>query len=367
MEPSPGDALGQGSSIDLRQAAEAALGRRIASATLTARTPIDYDPYLPGRHVERVTGIAASVDGAHLPWTAVIKRTTGPGLRAARRELAAYRLGIAASEPTTGLRGPVLLASDDGDQYVELWLEDLRDAHGGRWPVSRFGLAARHIASWDARSRTTPMPAGFDSEDAWAERHGQPTRTADALHLLSSYRTPAARETMGRLGDPGFRRTEALIGSTSRRIASLAAFPQSPLHHDLVRSNLFALSSSSTAAIDWENVGRGPLGVDLATLVIGSVRRGEAESDHLEEIERQVLTGYLDGLRESGIDAERDVRLAYRLALGLRWHVVLGTIGAALDPTMTGMRGSRPGESRTEGLRHMMAVARHILDAGDVA
>jgi hypothetical protein len=30
---------------------------------------------------------------------------------------------------------------------------------------------------------------------------------------------------------------------------------------------------------------------------------------------------------------------------------------------MTRIRGSRPRESRDEGLRHLLAVARHLLDA----
>jgi hypothetical protein len=47
-----------------------------------------------------------------------------------------------------------------------------------------------------------------------------------------------------------------------------------------VRSNLFALSDTSTVGINWENVGRGPLGVDLVPLVLGSVRRGEAAAHH---------------------------------------------------------------------------------------
>ncbi len=80
---------------------------------------------------------------------------------------------------------------------------------------------------------------------------------------------------MAQLDDDGFERTQAMITSTDARVESLAEFPQSLLHHDLVRSNLFALKGAHTAAIDWENIGPGPLGVDLAPLVVGSVRRGE--------------------------------------------------------------------------------------------
>jgi hypothetical protein len=206
---------------------------------------------------------------------------------------------------------------------------------------------------------------GFDSEDAWAERHGQPDRLSGAVDTLQRLRAlPAAEELMASFGDDGFERTESMIRSTPFRIERLKEFPQTLLHHDLVRSNLIAVSESTTAAIDWENVGRGPLGVDLAPLVVGSVRRGEASADELPVLEEIVLSSYEDALSDRG-GISADVRPAYQLALGLRWHVVLGTIQAWADPVMVGMRGGRPDESRTESLRHLIALSRHLLDAAD--
>ncbi len=350
--------------IDPVAVAEAALGRDVATATVISRTPINYDPYLPGRTVERIAGMADGDDGDRFAWSAVVKRTSGVDLRAARRELAAYRDGVADAGPRTGLRAPALLGWDAGPHHVELWLEALQDDHGGLWPTARFGAAARHIAAWDAQSNATSLPAGFDSEDAWAERHGQPHRVGEAIAELDELRrTSGSSEIAAVLHDPGLRRVHELIASTPARIDRLATFDQVPLHHDLVRSNLFALGGTSTAAIDWENVGRGPFGVDLAPLVVGSVRRGEASAEQLSAIERAVLADYVAGLRHARINREADVRAAYRLAVGLRWHVVLGTIGAWLDPTVLGMRGSRRDESRAEGLRHLVAVSRHILAA----
>jgi len=340
------------------------LGGGVRAARIRSRDVVEYDPYLSGREVERVGGVAEADDGARTAWTAFVKRTRGPGLRAARRELAAYRIGIADPDLGHGLRAPALLAADEGPEHVEIWLEELRDEHAGEWPIERFGVAARHIAAFDAWAATRPLPDDFDSEDAWAERHGQPQRVHEALAELDRHRhADGAASVMEVVDDDAFGRTESLIASTDERIARLATYPQTPLHHDLVRSNLFALADGSTAAIDWENVGHGPLGVDLAPLVVGSVRRGEATGDDLPQLERLVLDHYVEGLRESGIGGDDDVRAAYRLALGLRWHVVIGSIQTALDPSITRIRGSRPGESREEGLRHLLAVARHLLDA----
>jgi hypothetical protein len=337
----------------------------VVTARVTARLAIAYDPYLAGRVVERVTGVAETMDRESVAWTAIVKRTEGAGLRAGRRELAAYRDGIASSAAVHGLRAPKLLAFDEDDDEVEIWLEAVRDEYNGVWPASQFAVAGRHIAAWDARAASLELPPGFDSEDAWAERHGQPHRVGEVLAELDVLAAaPSADEAGALLGDPGFARTRELIASTESRIERLATFPQTPLHHDLVRSNLFAVDDSSTVAIDWENVGRGPLGVDLAPLVVGSVRRGEASSDQIAEIESLVIAGYLEGLRDAGVHADREVDEAYRLAVGLRWHVVLGTIRACLDPSQA-LRGSRPDEPQTESLRHLVAVARHILDVAD--
>ena len=351
--------------MDAIVVARAALGQPLRNATVMARESIAYDPYLARRDVDRVIGVADLTDGSPAEWRAIVKRTGGPGLRAARLELAAYRAGLADRNTVHALRAPNLFAWVDSDDRIEIWLEEVDDAFGGEWPLERFGLAARHIAAFDAWAAERPLAVEFDSEDAWAERHGQPERVAEKLNELDALRcVPGATQVMGAMDDAGFGRTEALIASTQQRIEHLATFPQTPLHHDLVRSNLFALDDGSTVAIDWENVGRGPLGVDLAPLVVGSVRRGEASSDDLEGLEQLVLAGYLAGLHDAGIQRDDEVRAAYRLALGLRWHVVIGAIGTALDPAITRIRGSRPDKPRAEGLRHLLAVARHILKAG---
>ena len=354
--------------IDPAVAAGAALRRPVRSAEVARWTPIEYDPFVAGRAIWRVVGSAVLARGERVPWRAIVKRTEGAAHRAAARELDAYQTGIADAHPPSGLRAPGLLAWREAGDTVEIWLEHLVDEHDGRWPLERFGTAARHIALADVRAGQLDVPAGFDSEDAWAERHGQPERIPDALDRLSAVRGHAAAEALAVLiDDPGYRRTETLIVSTPARLARLAALPPTLLHHDLVRSNLFALGPDSTAAIDWENVGRGPLGVDLAPLVSGSVRRGEASADDLGTLERIVLDGYLSGLRRGGRqhDVEATVPRAYRLAIGLRWHVVLGALEAWLDPTSWGMRGSRRDEPRAEALRHLVELTRYILRTAD--
>jgi len=343
--------------MDLSVVAERALRRSVAAALVTDRKTVEYDPYLAGREVDQVRGLATTPAGETLEWSAIVKVTTGPGIRAARRELTAYRSGLAAAHQRSALRGPDLLGWVEEPDRIELWLEQLVDEHAGVWTPERFAIAAEHIGRWDAIAKE--VPAGFDSGDGWAEQHGQPHRLDEALAELDALHGKPPVPELDLLGPDWYDATRALIASTPERIARLATYPQTLMHHDLVRSNLFALSPGCTVAIDWEYVDRGPLGVDLAPLVIGSVRRGEASADDLPAIEAGVLTGY-----ERGLATGDDIRTPYRLAVGLRWHVVLGTIRAALDPTSSGMRGSRRTEPRAEALHHLLGVSRHILTLG---
>jgi hypothetical protein len=356
-----------GDLVDLAAVAAAALGRPVVAAEIVRREPLDYDPFVGGRSVERVTGravVGGATPAAPVSWAAIVKRTRGDDLAAARRELRAYQEGIA-RRTGPGMAAPALLGAEDGEAGVALWLEEVRDEFGGVWPIERFAIAASDMASWDAAMRAVRADGPW-LEQAWAERHGQPNRIGEVLAMLSAIGArPEAAAAALAIGDPGLRRTASMISSTPERIRRLRAFPSSLLHHDLVRSNLFAVPNGRTVAIDWEVIGPGPLGVDLAPLVGGSVRRGEASADDMQELERVVLAAYISTLSTMGIREAAAVRAAYRLALGLRWHVVLGTLTAFLDRAVTGIRGSRPTEPRHEALRHMAILSRHLLDASE--
>ena len=76
---------------------------------------------------------------------------------------------------------------------------------------------------------------------------------------------------------------------------TLSALPQTICHHDASHANLF-LTGDEVVAIDWEGVGWGAAGADLATLVVGTMRRGDFDA--------------------------APPRLGYAAAVGLRWPIV---------------------------------------------
>ena len=168
--------------VDLAAIAAAALRRPVASAEIVRREPLAYDPFVGGRSVERVTGravVGGSSTDARVAWTAIVKRTRGKDLVAARREHWAYTQGIAGSSGP-GMAAPALLGSEDGDDGVALWLEEVHDEHGGAWPLERFATAAADIAAWDVAdarcagggvvARARPGPSATGSRIAWTRR-----------------------------------------------------------------------------------------------------------------------------------------------------------------------------------------------------
>src|SRR5215210_4584431 len=108
-----------------------------------------------------------------VPWSAVVKVVHAPEhaasqrrCRYARRELLAYTSGLLDDLPG-GLAAPRLLGVDErpGDVWL-LWLEDVTDTAGRRWPLERYALAARHLGGFNGAYLTSrPMP-----DQSWLSR-----------------------------------------------------------------------------------------------------------------------------------------------------------------------------------------------------
>jgi hypothetical protein len=82
-----------------------------------------------------------------------------------------------------------------------------------------------------------------------------------------------------------------------------------------------------TVAVDWEQVGPGPIGADAATLVFGTLRRCEFDAERAPELDRVVFDGYVDGLRDAGWTGPVDhVRLGFAAAVALRWGFLAGAL-----------------------------------------
>ncbi|YCQ21390.1 hypothetical protein M1D93_04485 [Arthrobacter sp. Z1-9] len=87
-----------------------------------------------------------------------------------------------------------------------------------------------------------------------------------------------------------------------RRLDFLESLPQTLCHLDAYRGNLFSrrdpAGQEQTVAIDWAFVGHAAHGEELASLVAASVAMGHIEPQHMKELEKTALEGYMDGLND---------------------------------------------------------------------
>jgi hypothetical protein len=260
--------------------------------------------------VYRVAG-AARDDGVTKPWSLVLKVLRDPTHGSASsgapadgwdREVQVYRSGLLDDLPG-GLVAARCYGIEERPGAAWLWLEDVADEIGPHWPIARFALAARHLGRLSGRYLTErPLP-----DHPWLLLHGLlPSRAAVVAGFWDDFARvrddPLARRIWpGNLGDRALR----LWYERDRMMAAIEHLPQSFVHGDADRRNLFARRSAAgeeeTVAIDWALAGLLPLGAELPLLVTASVLWAqEVGPDDLAELADSCLAGYVAGLADVG-------------------------------------------------------------------
>jgi len=287
-----------------------ALENPFAVPTAWQWSPIAYKRYLSARTLARVDGTADTGRGGVLaPWSVVVKIFQPPTDCADsatedgswEREVLAYRSGLLADLPGALVAPRVLDIHTDDSGNRWLWLEHITDMYGV-WPRQHYGVAARHLGYFNGTymtSRQLPEYSWLDRD--WAKSLSDPAVQVEAIDGLLSH--PLAREAFDR---PLAGRARALLEDQPHFLRILSELPQTLCHHDAARANLFARLANNdgmeteTVAIDWEGIGPGTVGADLATLVFGTMRRCEFPSSEAAALDQLAFEGYLHGLRDSG-------------------------------------------------------------------
>jgi hypothetical protein len=301
---------------------------------------LPYQSFLADRTLARFTG-SALIDGYHaVPWSSILKlfrrpALSQPGERASgAREILAYRSSLLADLPGL-LRAPRILGIDEeAGGAAWLWLEEVSDLYAHRWPLEQYGLAARHLGVFNGAyltSRPLPTDAWLNAwlDRHWAEHHAELDRTPQAWADLQ--RLTQLPQVQRVLGATIASRTAQLLEDQARFVRTLSLLPQTLCHHDAALANLFARhrpdGQLETVAVDWENMGLGSVGAEIATLVFGTMRRCEFDAERAMELDQVVFTGYVAGLREAGWQGHVErVRLGYTAAVALRWTLLARTL-----------------------------------------
>jgi hypothetical protein len=363
----------------LRHVVRRALQQDTAELLTRQGTPIAYDMYLPGRLVARFGGLA-TVENVSVPWSVVLKQTWAPeaerepraeSWRRASRELHAYRSGLLDSIPGS-LRAPRALAATNGeDGTIALWLEDVSEDIGPDWPLDQYGRAARHLGQFNgAYLAEHPLPSFPWLSPSWAELHSAVTEIPEALPRITALASVA--RVQHAFPVPIRDLAPRLLNDAPMFIRLLSRLPQTLCHHDASRANLFARRDTAgtleTIAIDWELLGPGALGAEIAPLVFGTIRRGDFSATHVADLDREVFGNYVLGLRDAGWRGDEElVRLGYTAAVALRWFQLDGTLRALTDDAAAARRGRAPSESDSRALDEFIQLSLYLLARADEA
>ncbi len=287
--------------------------------------------------VYRFSGSALDHE-SHLDWSIILKvvGTTAEQddpthSRYWKREIMAYQSEQLTKLPD-GFTSPRFLGSRRfSEKIAGIWMEDVRDEVGSKWPIERYGVVARHLGrfngayltdrelpSWSWLFRDWPRALVTDNATPGAERF---RRTLEEPHVRAWF------------ADGDAKRALILWEERQRYFDLLDRLPQTLLHRDAFRRNLFirhdAEGSEEIVAVDWAYVGIGAIGEDIVPLVHGSLAFSEVAVGEARKLESICIEGYLNGLSDAGWHGNpRLVRLGY--AAGSAICFGIGYVG--LDP-----------------------------------
>jgi hypothetical protein len=333
--------------------------------------------------VYRFTGSGCD-RGETIPWSLILKivrfapdRDDPADCAYWKREVLAYQSGLVDDLPG-GLAAPRCfgVVEQPGGQFW-LWLEEVRDDIGPRWPLEHYGVVARHLGQFNGAyvmGKAIPCEPWLSRD--WLRVHFSATRPGVASGiarlreafqrpLVHSVYPPSIAESVFRL----WTQRDALLDALDR-------LPQTFCHMDAFRRNLFARQSADgrgqTVAIDWSYVGTGAIGEEIGALVGMSLlwEFQEIGWDRAPELDRIVFDGYLEGLREAGWRGDpRLARSGYTVASALRCGVVYTwwVVSVLLDEDECARWAQIMGCPMQEFVDHLAEWIRFSVTLGDEA
>ena len=331
--------------------------------------------------VHRLTG-AARVGGETLPWPLILKvlaRPAGSADAAGRavagwnREVLTFRSGLLDDLPP-GLAAPRCFAIEERPEAIWLWLEDVAETVGPRWPLARFALAARHLGQFNGRYLAgRPLP-----DQPWLSRavlRGRAERNAAFWAGQAPVRDQALLDRF--FPSDLLDRARRVWDERHALLDALDRLPQTLVHGDADRRNLFArrgpAGEDETVAIDWAWTGVAAAGEELVNLVAASAIWFQVEERDLPALAEACLAGYGAGLAAAGWRGEaRLPRVGFAVGTALRY----GPFGPftimlrhpEMAPAMARATGHDP-EALADRMAAVQRFAFDQLDAvhGDIA
>jgi hypothetical protein len=240
------------------------------------------------------------------------------------REVRAYQSGFLDDLPGN-LAAPrcFAIAERDTDEFW-IWLQDLQDSIGDKWPPQRYGLAARHLGQFNGTYLAgRPLPAYDWFSKEWLRNFMTPYGA-----LIERLQQPPLPPLLRRACPPDL--IPGLIRfwrERERFLHALEQLPQTVCHLDAFRRNLFACDdphgAAKTVLIDWAFTGIGAIGEELAPLIVMYRAEQSRSAEQGLDIAELAFQGYQEGLDDVGWRGDpRFVQLGFLIAASLRYGLM---------------------------------------------
>jgi hypothetical protein len=301
-----------------------------------------------GTRLYRDTGTAT---GRHRPahWTMIIKVLTLDQLSFQsistdqgswdywKREWHVYQ-----SRWQQQLAGPLLaprclatgdLLAETDEELAWIAMDDLAAMDYRPWPHGRFRDVARQLGIFNGEYLAgRPLPT-----DPWLSQDWLSGWTEEAKPLIDLLPIASSHPVAGKIFTTAL--IKDLIQQWEQRdelYQALDQLPRTLCHNDVFPRNLFgggAGQPDHSLAIDWAFCGPAPVGQELTALVGASQAFFESRPERWDDLERDCLEGYAEGLREAGWHGSDEILLGYLLSTALRFG--LGALPPTLGLTLT--------------------------------
>lgn len=231
-----------------------------------------------------------------------------------KRELFLYQSALHQSLPESLVAPRCFAVTELPGNMALLWLEDIKDAHGGSWSLEHYALTARHLGRLNgqdgAQHLSSPYPwLGDNLTNQWLAQF-QPAWESlpwDDPRVLARY--------------PAGNAFQRMLFDHEHFKAQLDGLPRALCHGDTYPTNFMSRSpvtgSVQTVALDWALANVGPLGDDLGQFVFGAL----ANLPHINPsiLIDTLFESYLAGLRDSGCQLDSQlVRFGFTTVAALR-------------------------------------------------
>lgn len=288
-----------------------------------------------------------------------------------KREALAYQEDLLADLPGQLAAPRCFAVHHISETEIWMWLQAITVEASIDWPLSRYGVAARHLGQFNGALIGHESLSSFD----WLSRGRIEEWLAEAQIVIPNLSDFLEHHHVKAwLPEDIAERTKQLWSCRQQLLDKMLKLPRTLCHHDAFRRNLIAATDQSnqdiTIAIDWAVLGSGAIGEEIATTFAVSLQFLDCDAQFAPELDTLIYKGYLAGLRDGGWRGKPElVRFGFAASAAL--FMALGGAGAWL-PWLIEENGQQEieeylGHPIEDILDQWSKMQSYLLDLGDEA